>query len=281
MKTLISLCLSMLCLMVLAKPIDSAHYDQVFKSYHACFILYDLTEGKIINLYNPLQRCSERLAPDSTFKVALSLMAFDQKLIHQNTRFKWDGQIRELADWNQDQSPYSWLKYSTVWVSQRISSQLGMPRIKQYLANFNYGNQDFSGDPGLHNGLSHAWLSSSLKISAWEQLDFLKAMLNGKLALDSQAIENTKKNMYLGKLHNGANYFGKTGSGRHGRNERMSNPSPLRDGWFVGFIQNGKHQYIFVSNLTDKSVPAIKNNAYGSALLKPITMSLLNQYFTK
>lgn len=263
-------------------------YYNLFKKYNACFILYDLNNNKIVSEYNPNSRCSERIAPDSTFKIPLSLMAFNQGTINQQTVFKWNGTKEDLADWNQDQTPASWLKYSVVWVSQQITQQMGYAQIKHYLAGFDYGNQDFSGDPGRKNGLAYAWLSSSLKISALEQLNFLKAMLSNELPLTPEAIHITRKNMYLGKLENGADYYGKTGSGRHGRNERQKNPSRLRDGWFVGFVENGKQRYIFVSNLTDKE-PVIAEGSnpnapllpYGSALLKPITMKILNDYFSK
>ena len=186
-----------------------------------------------------------------------------------------------LPEHERDQTPNSWLKYSVVWVSQQLTPQLGKARIKKYLASFAYGNQDFSGDPGKKNGLTHAWLSSSLKISAIEQLHFLNEMLGKKLPLSKKAIANTQQNLYQGKLDNGADYYGKTGSGRNGRNERQTNPSKLRDGWFVGFIEKGTQQYIFVSNLTDKIPPAKTDKAFGSQILKPITLNLLNDYFAK
>ena len=130
-----------------------------------------------------------------------------------------------------------------------------MAKIKQYLAGFHYGNQDFSGDPGQNNGLTQAWLSGSLRISAVEQMAFLQAMLLKQLPVSSQAVADTKHNMYLGKLKNGAEYYGKTGAGRHKMRETDSKPSQLRDGWFVGFIEKGAQRYIFVSNLTDRQVP--------------------------
>lgn len=271
-----------------AGTITTKKFTDLFEKYNACFVLYSVSEDKVVTEYNPNNRCKERISPDSTFKIPLSLMAFDQGLINQNTVFKWDGIQRELPDWNQNLTPYTWLKFSSVWVSQRLSPQLGYARIKHYLAGFDYGNQDFSGDPGKNNGLTFAWLGSSLKISGFEQLNFLKSMLANELPVSNESILNTKKNMYLGKLDNGADYYGKTGSGRHGRNERLTNPSKLRDGWFVGFIENGNQKYIFVSNLTDKT-PASTDKSYGkvaltppgSAVLKPITLELLNAYFSK
>ena len=261
-----------------AHEIATQEYSQLFKNYHGCFILYDLNKHKIVSEYNPNDHCHQRIAPDSTFKIALSLMAFDKGIINQHTAFKWDGKKADLPDWNQNQTPSSWLKYSVFWVSQQITPQLGYARIKNYLAAFHYGNQDFSGDPDKHNGLNYAWVSGSLKISAIEQLHFLKSMLSSELPLTQDAIANTKKNLYLGKLNNGADYYGKTGSGQHGRSARQTHPSKLRDGWFVGFIENGAQQYIFVSNLTDKASPST-DKLYGSQILKPITMQLLNDYF--
>lgn len=280
MHKLFALALLTISINTAAYAITSQEYSQLFKNYDACFILYNMNERKIVSQYNPNHRCSERIAPDSTFKIPLSLMAFNQGIINQNTVFKWQGEQGVLAEHEQDQTPGSWLKYSVVWVSQQITPQLGYARTKHYLAGFDYGNQDFSGDPGRNNGLRYAWLSSSLKISAMEQLNFLKAMLSYELPVTKEAIENTKTNLYLGKLDNGADYYGKTGSGRHGQNEREVNPSALRDGWFVGFVEQGSQRYIFVSNLTDKIAPKSTDKTFGSQLLKPIIMKLLNDYFS-
>lgn len=266
---------------------NTQEYSKLFKTYDACFILYNLKQHKMVIEYNPNNYCNQRISPDSTFKVPLSLMAFNQGVIDQKTIFKWDGKKGVIPEHERDQTPNSWLKYSVLWVSQQITPQLGYARIKHYLAGFDYGNQNFNGDEGKNNGLTHAWLSSSLQISALEQLNFLKSMLSSELPVSTKAVVNTKKNLYLGKLDNGADYFGKTGSGRHGRNERLPNPSKLRDGWFIGFIQKDNQQYIFVSNLTDKKVQATIDKSdgslkpFGSQLLKPITLKILNDYFTK
>jgi len=285
MNKLIMLILATSISSVYAKAITTEEYSHLFKNYDGCFILYSMNKHKVISEYNPSNRCNQRIAPDSTFKIALSLMAFNEGIINQDSVFKWDGKQGIFPAHNQDQTPLTWLKYSVVWVSQQITPQLGLDRIQRYLADFNYGNRDFSGDAGKNNGLQYAWLSSSLKISALEQLNFLNAMLCDKLSVNKKAIANTKKNMYQGKLDNGADYYAKTGSGRHGHNEREVNPSQLRDGWFVGFIEMGSEQYIFVSNLTDKVTSIGKADdslkLYGSELLKPITMKLLNNYFAK
>lgn len=254
----------LLCVLILfsvpafAGTIDFAND---FRDKSGCFILYNLNQEKTIVKYNP-DRCEQRISPDSTFKIALSLMAFDQKLIDPNTVFKWDGRARSLPAWNQDQTPKSWLENSAVWVSQELTPQLGISKIKYYLKQFNYGNQDF-------DDLTHAWLSSTLKISAEEQLVFLKALAMGKLNVSSEALLLTKSNMHLETLANGWELYGKTGSG-------FSNTHKgYRDGWFVGFIEKADKSYIFVLNFSDTQNP--NTTAFGGPEARKIAESILNR----
>jgi len=127
--------------------------------------------------------------------------------------------------------------------------QLGLPTIKKYLKDFDYGNQDFSGDPGQDNALTQAWLSSSLKISALEQLKFMQSMLKRKFSLSKQAVKNTEANMYIETSPLGWRLYGKTGSGR-GSQPDSNKAFSYEDGWFVGFIKNDEQTYIIVTNFT-------------------------------
>jgi beta-lactamase class D len=227
----------LLCLFSVTTFAAEPNYTKLFQNKSACFILYDATQHKLVSEYNPA-RCKEKITPASTFKVPLSIMAFDQKIITQKTIFKWDGQNKGMSTWNQNQTPYTWLKNSVVWVSQMLTPQLGIRKIKTYLAQFHYGNQDFSGDPYKHNGLTHAWLDSSLKISANEQLDLLKGLVANSLPVSQDALNNTKQNMFLENFTHSYKLFGKSGSWDD-------------SGWFIGYIQNAKQTYIFVLNFSD------------------------------
>ncbi len=231
MKKFVSLLLFLLALGLPAygqqKVVDVAHF---FQGKNGCFLLYNLSQNQWMTAYNPA-RCAERISPYSTFKIPLSLMAFDQHVISQNTRFKWDGQDKGRPEWNQDQTPQTWLKYSVVWVSQLLTPQLGLDKIKNYLRIFNYGNQDFSG------GLTTAWLGSSLKISADEQLQFMKNLVNNKLPISSAAMNNTKQNLYLQTSPQGWKLYGKSGSGAN-------------EGWFIGYVQKDQKTYLFALNFT-------------------------------
>lgn len=223
----------------LANPTDLSQY---FQGKSGCFILFDLNKNQLVTRFNP-SRCSERIAPDSTFKIPLSLMAFDQKLIKEDTVFKWDGRNKGFTSWNQNQTPQTWFQNSTVWVSQGLTPKLGIPTITNYLKEFSYGNHDFSGDRGENNGLTHAWLSSSLKLSANEQLLFLQKFAENKLPVSNEALTDTKNNMYLETSHSGWKLYGKTGSG--------IGKTGMPEGWFVGYVEKGSQRYEFVLNFTD------------------------------
>lgn len=245
--------------------------SEYFNGKSGCFLLYNLNENKIVTIYNPT-RCSEKMSPDSTFKIALSLMAFDKGLITQKTVFKWDGVDRKFSAWNEDQTPNTWLKYSVVWVSRKLTPQLGMDTIKDYLNQFHYGNQNFSGDFGQHNGLTNAWLSSSLKISPDQQLVFLKNLVTNKLPVSKQGMLNTKENMYLETMPNGWQLYGKTGTG-DSQHSVINNQHLLQDGWFIGFIQKSNKTYIFVTNFSDIDKPATSES--GGTRAKNITKVIL------
>jgi len=246
------------------KPIE-----EYFEGRVGCFLLYDVNRNKLMIEYNK-KRCEQRIAPDSSFKIPLSIMAFDQNLINQDTHFKWDGKDKGLASWNHDQTPKEWLSNSVIWISQEITQQLGMEKIQEYLKKFDYGNQDFSGDPGKNNGLTEAWLSSSLKISGYEQLNFLIKLVNNTLPVSPQSMFYTKENMYLERSDRGWRLYGKTGAGI---DSDFPNMPGYQDGWFIGFVQKDNQIYIVVLNYSDHQQP--KELERAGVVAKRMTQAIL------
>jgi len=257
-KLLIRLLLVASCLPFtsLAAEIEFSRY---FENKDGCFILYDLKAGKTVERYNE-KRCALRLAPCSTFKVALSLMAFDQGILKdETTTFKWDGVRHEIASWNRDTSAADWMKNSVIWYSQRITPQLGPETIKDYLARFDYGNEDISG------GLTTFWLGSTLKISADEQLRFWERFWRGGLPVSRHAVDVTKKIIYLETSASGAVLSGKTGS-------HTTNQEEL--GWFVGHVAGLKGEYLAVVNYTG---PVVPTREYPGLIAKGICTQILSE----
>ncbi|WP_407230733.1 penicillin-binding transpeptidase domain-containing protein [Escherichia coli] len=66
----------------------------LFEGTEGCF--YFTMHPQTLKLLNSIkQKCATQMAPDSTFKIALSLMAFDAEIIDQKTIFKWDKTPKE------------------------------------------------------------------------------------------------------------------------------------------------------------------------------------------
>lgn len=258
--------------MIYAKLVFGIEIESInnyFTNTDGCFILYDLDNHKQVYEYNH-SRCQKRIPPNSTFKIPLSLMAYDQGIINDNTVFKWDGESRDFTMWNHDQTPKSWLTYSVVWVSRVITPQLGMSKIKQYLAKFDYGNQVFNGK----NALSRGWISGNLQISGIEQLNFLINLYDHKLPIKVDAMTSTYQNMFLESFDNHWQLYGKTGSGYNNRNKSLPKNTYI-DGWFVGFITKNNKHYVFVTNISDIK-PTISVNLAGITA-KNITKQILLQ----
>ena len=114
-------------------------------------------------------KCDQRYAPCSTFKIALALMGFDSGILIDEMHPVWPfkkGYVDDRDAWKQDHTPQTWIKESCVWYSQVFTKRLGMKKLQEYVTKFDYGNKDLSGDKGQNNGLTQAWLSSSLQISS-------------------------------------------------------------------------------------------------------------------
>jgi beta-lactamase class D len=242
----VSRCL-VLAAALLAAPARAGDPDfaKLFAGRDGCFELYDLKTNKLV-VRSDARRCAERTSPCSTFKVPLSLMAFDAGiLIDESSSLKWDGKVSSRETWNHDQTAASWMQNSVVWFSQRLTPMLGMAKVKSYLAHFDYGNQDMTG------GLTTAWLSSSLAISPDEQLAFWRRFWREELPVSKHAVAQTKKITFVDKSPSGWTLHGKTGSG--GADASGPNgDATLWIGWFVGHVSRGDREYLFVTTYTDR-----------------------------
>jgi len=203
--------------------------------------------------------CKLRYAPCSTFKIAISLMAYNEGLLidetHPELPFK-KGYTDWLDRWKQPHNPTLWMKNSCVWYSQFLTRKLGMTKFKEYVKKFNYGNQNVSGDKGKNNGLTNSWLSSSLEISPDEQMVFLENLIANKLPVSILAHEMTKNILFVEELPGGWKLFGKTGNGSQISKDK-SQQLDLQQGWFIGWVQKNEQIIIFINHITDDSKQGI------------------------
>lgn len=206
--------------------------------------------------------CAERFSPASTFKIALALMGFDSGILKDARTPEWPYKKEYELYLNvckYPHNPHSWMRDSCVWYSQVLTRQLSMKRFKSYVDAFHYGNQDVSGDKGKNNGLTHAWLSSSLAISPIEQVQFLQKIQNRKLPLSQKAYSKTKEILYLQELAGGWKLYGKTGNGQQLKEDK-NQKFPLQHGWFVGWIAKDNRVITFAKHIKDSK----KENSFAS-----------------
>lgn len=191
--------------------------------------------------------CNERISSASTFKIAISLMGFDSDILQSTTSPVWEFQ-QGYTDWNpawrEDTTPERWMRLSVVWFSQKITESLGEQVFKRYVEAFDYGNRDITGDKGQSNGLTHAWLSSSLQISPLEEVGFLTKMLTGALPVTVNAVEQTKLLLKQPYSQNGWQVYGKTGAGMpFDENGELMKGQPF--GWYVGWAEKNDRKIVF------------------------------------
>lgn len=210
-----------------------------------CFLATDLESGRVLAKQG---LCATRHPPNSTFKIALALMGYDAGLLKSETQPVFEppeGADLARPQTRGPQTPRSWMEHSVVWYSQILARDLGAERIAGYLKGFAYGNENMGGLKGEDEPLAHFWLSSSLRISPREQIDFLRRMLKGTLPVSPEAVAATERLMAIEEQPAGWLVFGKTGTGS-GRHADGSLDRARPFGWFVGFARKDAHTVVFV-----------------------------------
>ena len=135
--------------------------------FDGSFVLYDLNNDTFYR-YNK-EVCSQQFIPASTFKIPNTLIGLETGVITgKDFELKWDGVKREIETHNQDQNLETAFKYSAVWYYQEVERRIGEERMKKFVDSINYGNKNIGG------GIDRFWLDGEIRISADEQIEFLK-----------------------------------------------------------------------------------------------------------
>jgi beta-lactamase class D len=211
--------------------------SEFFGGRDGCFVLYDSLADSYIR-YNP-KSCAERFTPCSTFKIANSLIALHTGVATSpEFSLKWDGVVRPIAAWNQNQTMHSAFSNSVVWFYQELARRIGPERMADYVHRLEYGNRDTSG------GITNFWLESTLRISADEQVSFVLRLWTDGLAVSQDAQRITRELMELSRSADGRILFGKTGTAGDAKADIA------RLGWFVGCVTKGERRVFFATRIT-------------------------------
>jgi len=206
-------------------------WQAYFQGNTGAFVLYNLTQNRYAR-YDPA-RCATRFLPASTFKILNSLIGLETGVIpDENYVIKWDGTHYDIAAWNQDHTLKTAIRDSAVWYYQELARRVGSEKMQHYVDAAGYGNRDISGP------LDAFWLEGGLRISADEQVEFLKRLYRGELPFSQRSMDIVKEILVL-EQSGDYRFSGKTGS--------VQRVTP-HVGWFVGYLEAKGDVYIFALN---------------------------------
>lgn len=199
------------------------------------FVGYKTDDYLIIASDN--DRSGQDALPASTFKIANSLIALETGVVGDPDRdiFKWDGVVRSIDAWNRDHTMRTAIAASAVPVYQEIARRIGAERMQKYVDLLEYGNRDIGG------GVDQFWLTGSLRIDPFQQIDFIDRLRRGALPVSKRSQELVRD--ILPVTSSGDS----TIRAKTGLVSAQAGKPPL--GWLVGWAEKGSAQTVFALNL--------------------------------
>ena len=210
------------------------NFKSVFDRYgvDGCFVLYNQTDDEYIR-YNA-NLCDTGYIPASTFKIPNSIIALEEGVIKDtNQIIRWDGHEWPNKPWNQDQTLKTAMKYSCVWVYVGFAEQIKLEKYQDYVDSFNYGNKNLAGPP------TRFWLAGSFRISANQQVDFLKRFYNYELPDISRRSIDIVKELIIIEQTDRYRFCGKTGG-------MLTDTDYIM--WLVGYLEQNNKIYFYAMN---------------------------------
>jgi beta-lactamase class D OXA-2 len=214
------------------RALDKPEWGKYFTQFEAegTLVVIDERQSPPAKLVFNRDRSQRRFSPASTFKIPHTLFALDAGAVADEFQiFKWDGVKRTFSGHNQDQDLRSAMRSSTLWVYQRFAQQIGAGNAGAYLLSANYGN----GDPATSRG--DYWVDGNLRISAVEQISFLRRLFRNTLPFKVEH-QRLVKDLMITEATSDWILRAKTGwEGRYG--------------WWVGWVESREGAIFFALNI--------------------------------
>jgi beta-lactamase class D len=232
------------CVSAPERPVEERRVDErlveerpdlgrFFEEYGArgTFVVLADADGRRV-VYNP-GRAEAGFLPASTFKILNSLVSLETGVIGIDDTIPWDGVDRGVTSWNQDQRMRDAFQRSTVWFYQELARRVGQDRMRDALVRGRYGNQDAGG------GIDQFWLTGNLRISALEQVAFLRRLKHRELGFSAAVMDEVEELLVLERCPD-YTLRGKTG---------WVHSEGVHLGWLVGWVERGDAVHYYALNL--------------------------------
>ncbi len=223
------------------------------------FLLQSLTDQKIY-VFNE-NYAQKGFIPASTFKIVSTIIALETGVaLDENQPILWDSIPRAIRSWNQDHTLSSAFSASCVPCFQHLVGQIGLLPMQDWVRKLDYGKMDIQ-----QANLTNFWLRGQSEITPYQQLDFLKRLVQNELPLKPSTYTKINKIMTMVDDSTGIVIKGKTG---------MAILDGQNIGWFVGLLERSDgERFVFVNNITCKA-GAISENKFMMARKKIVGEAL-------
>lgn len=196
-------------------------------------IVISSLDGQKTFVHNEVRANTEFL-PASTFKIPNTLIALERGAVGNGTEIiKWDGQTRGMDAWNRDHSIETAFPVSCVWFYHELAKRLGLSAYQDYLQQIHYGNEKVGPE------LTPFWLEGDLRISAYQQIDFLRKLVLRQFAFKETSYDLLKRIMVIERTDS------YTMSGKTGWATKTDSPI----GWLVGYVDTKNGTWLFATNI--------------------------------
>jgi beta-lactamase class D len=230
---------------------------EYFDGLRGGFVLVDEGSGRSFVFDSSL--CSERHSPASTFKLLNALIGLETGVVHdEHTVIPWDSVERSVPAWNRDHDLASAMAVSAVPYYQEVARRIGRPRMEYWVRRTVYGNGDLSGP------IDRFWLGSSLRISAVEQVEFLRRLAGDRLPYSPRSMAIVRS-IVVGERTDSATVFAKTGA--------ADEPGGTFVGWYVGWVARPAGRTFFALVVVGRNTDTDVNRIM--ALRKPAALRIL------
>ncbi|GLC91627.1 oxacillin-hydrolyzing class D beta-lactamase OXA-50 [Cupriavidus sp. TA19] len=203
-------------------------------------VIHDLRRDRVLT-YNAA-RAATQYSPASTFKIMNSLIGLDSGAVADtgHDKLPWDGKVWLVGGkailpeaCNADVPLSVAFPNSCVPAYQALARRVGSAAYQRYLSASHYGNADSSGP------VDRFWLNGRLQISAYQQIDFLKGLVQRTLPFSPAAFDGVDRLTVIERT---------TGYTLHGKTGWADSTQPAV-GWLVGWVERGGDNYLFALNL--------------------------------
>lgn len=205
------------------------------KKVEGTIVIESLNKKKVF-IYND-KRADSFFSPASTFKIPNTLIALNEGIVNKDSIIVWDKKDKGRNLWNQDQTLKTAFNVSCLWCYKKFASEIGIEKYKKYLEKLDYGNKN------LGNNVTKFWLDGSLRITAFDQIKFLKRLYLNDLPFKQEDI-NTLKEIMIDEKNENYTIRAKTGWSVLPNSENV---------WYVGYIETKDDVWFFATNLAIKN----------------------------